>query len=782
MPIDLNQFAAAFPSEAVLREKVATLFRLMPRNQDVQIMHGAQEYGKDIVFYSPNGADEFELNACVVKNSKITGSVSGSDGARNVLFQVKQALDTPFINGSGESELVSKIYVVSPHDCSQTTMHSIHGELKERYGQVTFLCGGKLLDKFSKYLPDFLVFESDLLGSYIASLQQSLNVGDPVNAILQQFPILSTQTKTLSKVYVRQNFKQHWQQVSFLPSPPDLSPLRDTTTTSRMSEVVESLVFLRSALSHAQMWDSGSKEDAENAVALIDAVTVRLKNAWEKSYKEHKRLSEEAGKNPFPQHQATLQLLDFDLRAESEGLAILSSAVSELDRRVDKANDLATPPLPTSTQDLFSEDYKNYCSVMEAVRVSPASFKRNGLVTEILYADELLEIGKSILISAPPGHGKTSFCRWNALSDAHRLAEKTSETIPFYVPLHQLSTAAIDTPAESLFFRSEQSRNLASEAMAKESPIRLYLDGLDEVSSDQQREFLIGTAEQFQRKHKHIQMVVTARDYIVGPYLRWLPRVYLAELSPEQSRELALKWLEDGGELDRFQSELARAGTLKPLMRVPLLATLIIAVFKRMSSLPDSRVQLYEIFVDLLCGGWDLAKNIRRDTKYAAREKLAVLTRLAGTLQLNGVREGRESEFKSALLNTIPRHAAHWRTFLDEVLQDGLLAKAGESFAFSHLSFQEYLAAKDLVDPTGGRQEQTLKYFLKGDDLWREVLSFYVGLNSRPEDVENWIKTVKGKVASSSKAGPDIEIRCNFLYECLKASFPSWNPKGRFDL
>jgi hypothetical protein len=51
-------------------------------------------------------------------------------------------------------------------------------------------------------------------------------------------------------------------------------------------------------------------------------------------------------------------------------------------------------------------------------------------------------------------------------------------------------------------------------------------------------------------------------------------------------------------------------------MHVPLLGTLVIAVFKKMKSLPESKIKLYEIFVELMCGGWDLAKNVRRDTRF----------------------------------------------------------------------------------------------------------------------------------------------------------------------
>ena len=46
----LGRFGRAFKSEADLWDKLAELFRRMGRER-VRITHGAQEHGRDIVFY-----------------------------------------------------------------------------------------------------------------------------------------------------------------------------------------------------------------------------------------------------------------------------------------------------------------------------------------------------------------------------------------------------------------------------------------------------------------------------------------------------------------------------------------------------------------------------------------------------------------------------------------------------------------------------------------------------------------------------------------------------------
>jgi predicted NACHT family NTPase len=209
-------------------------------------------------------------------------------------------------------------------------------------------------------------------------------------------------------------------------------------------------------------------------------------------------------------------------------------------------------------------------------------------------------------------------------------------------------------------------------------------------------------------------------------------------------------------------------------MHVPLLATLIIAVFKKMHSLPENKLGLYEIFVDLMCGGWDIAKNVRRSTKFGSNAKLSILTRLAGHLHLNERREAEESDIRSVVNECFPAAYDDWRTVLGELLEDGLLVRLAGGLGFSHLSFQEYLAARDLTtDPTGERQKLVLRRFLRGEDWWREVLAFYLSMTQRPDEAAGWIKSVGIKISRDLRS-QDIAHRWEFMMKCLQEAAPGW--------
>jgi hypothetical protein len=172
-----------------------------------------------------------------------------------------------------------------------------------------------------------------------------------------------------------------------------------------------------------------------------------------------------------------------------------------------------------------------------------------------------------------------------------------------------------------------------------------------------------------------------------------------------------------------------------------------------------------------MCGGWDIAKNVRRQSQYGSHVKLSVLTRLAGRLHSKGQREATELDLRFTVENTLYKFSDRWRTLLDEILEDGLLIRTGTGLAFCHQSFQEFLAAKDLSDPTGRRQAKVLEDFLLGQDRWREVLSFYVAMSNRPDEMASWIKDV---VKRHPAAPGSTSERAKFLMNAITAGSPGW--------
>src|SRR5258707_7980999 len=618
-------------------------------------------------------------------------------------------------------------------------MHSIQGKLETHFGKIEFLCGSKLFEKFSKHWPEFVIFESTLLGTYVAALQQSFDQSDPINFLASQNYIFSSADKTIRNVYVKQDFKISLQKFDLLVEPPNFNILHNTVSSRDVDSLREQLGFLANLLRYTQAWEVPDSLAALKVVDFLTQFSQSLKETWEQSEQQRREREqrerdrlwrdreqsklgsqeriqiERARRDQIEQKHKDAERVHRDnttdnLASQEEGSQLVLDHFANLSQtppmpealaalrafksRVQKANDFVKGAL-SGPFDLHSEEYLSYLRVREVARLAPAAFRKLSEAKHRHFPETLLdEVRGPMLITAPAGYGKTSFCKWNTLNDVQGLVDKSSSIIPVYVPLHQLATSNLAT-GEVAFFRSTEVLQLVSKARENGQKVRIYLDGLDEVTTVEQQERLMRLAEQLRGKYSSIQVVVTGRDYVGGPWLRWLSRVHLSELNEAQVGQLVMNWLgDDSVEKVDFEQQLSRARTLKPLMHVPLLGTLTIAVFKKMKSLPESKVRLYEMFVELMCGGWDLAKNVRRETRFGSHGKLGVLTRLAGLLHSGQKREATEEDIRTAVSQTMTSFLEQWRPLLDELIEDGLLIRMGfNSLAFSHLSFQEYLAA-----------------------------------------------------------------------------------------
>jgi hypothetical protein len=129
MTSELQAFVDHFENEDKLRSAIEGLLSRREECSCVRNLHGKDEQGKDLVFHARAGLGKLKLNACVVKLEKITGSASDpKSGARNVLIQCNQALDTPIVNTAGYEEWVSHVYVMCPNELTQTALQSVAGE------------------------------------------------------------------------------------------------------------------------------------------------------------------------------------------------------------------------------------------------------------------------------------------------------------------------------------------------------------------------------------------------------------------------------------------------------------------------------------------------------------------------------------------------------------------------------------------------------------------------------------------------------------------------------
>lgn len=765
---DLTKFAAEFRDEAHLRSVLADLFGKAGA-KGVRITHGQNERGKDIIFYMAGGLSKDVLYACVVKNDRITGQAQSNAGAQTVLNQALLALNEPYTNKvTGLQERVHTVYIISPHESTPDAIESIKTQLQDRARQVEFLCGIDLLAFFQDHWPDFLRFESAVLTRYLTDLRNGLAIDRPLITLLTRNSA-SLGLRPFESCYVANEVELRIDQFFVPDTPAPASDLLTAFVTAAELEVaVSNLRFWKQALRSAELLDI-EQSRLDHLVRFIEDFRKKHKTYWEKSL--HTRRHRDSPRQPEERCLATPKGTEENYASCLATIKQVRDALVNIQRSSLAARRLAEKDKPDPDAILSDKHFIETCAAYDYQSALPGLLRQvSGPVLsvrpELLFAD-----GKATLISGPPGSGKTSFCRWHTLRAIDEFATDQNKPLPVYVPAHRLATGVIGTFEES-FLSTVTSAGIAQNKINdKQLPIRVFLNGLDEVPDREQQKQIVSTLKDGLSRYPRLAVVVTARPYVWGSWLSWLPRIHIAELTSEQQDILAYNWLAEKSAVDDLFRELELAPGLHKLMRTPLLATLILNLFRSTTVLPDNKVSLYRTFVDLYCGGWDAAKGIAKPSRFKSEQKIRLLTALAYRMHIAHKPECGEERFFQVLKDTMPAREPEAQDILTEIIQDGILVRAGRDLLFAHLSFQEFLAASFLAsDPLGGRPKQALLAYLRGEDWWREVVEFYVVSRDDPASLDNWIARIAGPFQRTQ----DVAARLDHLAIMIHEAFPGF--------
>ena len=210
----------------------------------------------------------------------------------------------------------------------------------------------------------------------------------------------------------------------------------------------------------------------------------------------------------------------------------------------------------------------------------------------------------------------------------------------------------------------------------------------------------------------------------------------------------------------------------------PLMLTVIALVHRDRVKLPDRRAELYAEAVDVLLGKWDEARGVGEisildDRPFDAGDRRLLLQSIALTMHEREKKELDAAELRKLLLqffaNKTPDESAARRAvdrFLTVVEErTGLLSARGEGvYAFSHLTFQEYLAALAIAG-----MDDYAAYVLErcGEAWWREVILLTAGSLS----VERVTKLIRA--IADRKKEPVAYHNLVLAAECLRDVGPN---------
>ena len=421
-----------------------------------------------------------------------------------------------------------------------------------------------------------------------------------------------------------------------------------------------------------------------------------------------------------------------------------------------------------------------------------------GLLTETLTLLEAVFENREIVLLGDPGSGKSTFVNHLAHTFAQAwLGEDDSWTatlgglfekplFPIRIVLRKWSKDWTASQGKAAFYEAlaAQSNDISLEHWQKRlehENTLVLLDGLDEVPTaagkdraEDRRKQLLEAVKAFRTSHPNCRVLVTCR---VKPYageyrLQGWPSFELAPLDmprierfcrrwyAEQERTGRLKATEGQDCLDRLLPALREREILRQMAGTPLLLTMLARVNAR-SRLPEGRVELYEECIDQLLWEWEKSKT-GKDGEVQKLDDLlqepdpplrrADLERLLWrlTFELHG-QSGDDlidlstSRLREELAEIHPHKNAGW-TWASELIdlmsdRSGLLiATSGKSFTFPHRSFQEYLAARGLLEESNAPIVAVSK---AAEDIWWEVILLACGhlsVAGRYSDVQNIVQ------------------------------------------
>ena len=346
-----------------------------------------------------------------------------------------------------------------------------------------------------------------------------------------------------------------------------------------------------------------------------------------------------------------------------------------------------------------------------------------------------------LIVLGKPGIGKTTFLKYLAIQCSEYNFH--SNKVPIFITLKDFAEFE-NHPSLALYINHLLCPygivNPQIMQVLKHGRAMILLDGLDEVREEDSYRILKqirDLSNQFPTNQFIISCRISGREYT----FKHFTEVEVTDFNEQQIISFVTKWFAaaDPVKGGRFIQKLKENESIQELANNPLLLTLLCLVFEDSADFPTNRSELYKQGIDLLLKRWDKNKSIERSQVYkklAIQQKEDLLSQIALTTFAESDYFFKKEKIEQHIFDYIRN--LHISTSI-EVLQldsnavlksieaqHGLLVERARGiYSFSHLTFQEYFTAREIV---GSFHPQVLETALKQlahritERRWREVL------------------------------------------------------------
>ncbi len=363
---------------------------------------------------------------------------------------------------------------------------------------------------------------------------------------------------------------------------------------------------------------------------------------------------------------------------------------------------------------------------------------------------------RKLMLLGKPGAGKTTLLKYTALKCSQ--GDIFDDLVPIFVTLRQYAGSESQPRILDYIAQDFRSYNIGDELtlrhLLQHGRAILFLDGLDEVREDdlyRVLEDLRNFSEQYYTNRFVITSRLGAQEYVFEKFTE----VEVANFQPLQISQFTQRWF--SGNSRHIESFLRKVEDNRPIQELatnPLLLTLLCLVFDEYGDFPTNRSELYREGLDVLLKKWDAKRNIERHQIYknlSMQRKEDLLAQVAYNTFSHGDYFFRQVDLESYItdyIRNLPKaHTDEESLQLDSEAiikaiesQHGLFVERAKGiYSFSHLTFQEYLAARELVY-NGNPQNSELLASKISDRRWHDVLRLAVGMMRSADELLQLMK------------------------------------------
>ncbi|MBD2100155.1 NACHT C-terminal helical domain 2-containing protein [Leptolyngbya sp. FACHB-261] len=403
--------------------------------------------------------------------------------------------------------------------------------------------------------------------------------------------------------------------------------------------------------------------------------------------------------------------------------------------------------------------------------VDPKNFDRFGLsqATEKRVPGlEAVEREPHLVVLGGPGAGKTTFLKYLGTQCSQN--QFYADLVPVFVSLKDF--AETSNKPELLSYIAQawtQSGIENSETKLKQvlghGKCLVLLDGLDEVRKEDSQRVLKQIEELSNGFHQN-RFVMTCRIAAKEYHLPNFTEVEVASFDDEQVAKFAENWFACKNApqaTEQFLERLSESEPIRELGSNPLLLTLLCLEFGDSGSFPENRSELYERATATLLRKWDDKRQIRRDQVYkqlSVKRKEDLLSQIAlMTFESKDYffKRRQVGEHITGYIRNLPdaRNDTEALQADSEVVlksieaQHGLIVeRAVGIYSFSHLTFQEYFAARKSI-----ANSESLKCLAQhvGETRWREVFLLATGMMQDASELARMMKRQVDAIMASDE-------------------------------